>query len=121
MKKILLIEDDAFLSDIYTTKLRESGLNVDVISDGEEALRKVKEQKYDLVLLDIVLPKMDGWDILKAIRSQPGLRDLKVIIISNLSQKEEIDKGLSLGALKYLVKAHYTPSEMLEEINEALK
>ena len=112
MKKILLIEDDPFLADIYSTKLKENNFEVEVVSEGEEALRRVKEQPYDLVLLDIVLPKMDGWEILRSIRSEPKLQDLKVIIISNLGQKEEIDKGLGLGALKHLVKAHYTPSEM---------
>lgn len=120
MKNILLVEDDSFLIDIYTTKLKESGFSVDVASEGEEAVRKVKEQPYDLVLLDIVLPKMDGWDILRQIKAESKLSDLKVIIISNLSQKEEVEKGMNLGAQKYLIKAHYTPSEVVKEIMEVL-
>lgn len=120
MKNILLVEDDSFLIDIYTTKLKESGFSVDVASDGEEAVRKAKEGKLDLVLLDIVLPKVDGWDILRQIKAGPNTKDLKVIIISNLSQKEEVEKGLNLGASKYLIKAHYTPSEVVAEIKEVL-
>jgi len=120
MKNILLVEDDSFLIDIYTTKMRESGFSVEVASEGEEAVRKAKEEKFDLVLLDIVLPKVDGWDILRQIKAESKLKDLKVIIISNLSQKEEVEKGMNLGAEKYLIKAHYTPSEVVKEIKEVL-
>ncbi|TFG35456.1 MAG: response regulator [Parcubacteria group bacterium] len=120
MKKILLVEDDSFLIDIYTTKLKESGFSVEVAPEGDEAIRKVKEEEFDLVLLDIVLPKIDGWDILKQIKAESKLKDLKVIIISNLSQKEEVEKGMNLGAEKYLIKAHYTPSEVAKEIKEVL-
>jgi DNA-binding response OmpR family regulator len=120
MKNILLVEDDSFLIDIYTTKMKESGFSVEVASEGEEAVRKAKEQQFDLVLLDIVLPKVDGWDILRQIKAESKLKDLKVIIISNLSQKEEVEKGMNLGADKYLIKAHYTPSEVVKEIKEVL-
>jgi CheY-like chemotaxis protein len=72
------------------------------------------------MLLDIVLPRIDGWEILKEIKRDDKLKDLKVIILSNLSQKAEIDKGMALGAIKYLIKAHYTPSEVVEEIKKIL-
>lgn len=120
MKKILLVEDDSFLIDIYTTKLKESGFSVEVASEGDEAVRKAREDEFDLVLLDIVMPKVDGWDILRQIKAEPKSKDLKVIIISNLSQKEEVEKGMNLGAEKYLIKAHYTPSEVAKEIKEVL-
>jgi DNA-binding response OmpR family regulator len=120
-KKILLVEDDPFLIDIYTTKLKESGFLVEVASEGEEAVRKVKENAFDLVLLDIVLPKLDGWEVLRKIKAESKLKTLKVIIISNLSQKEEVEKGINLGAAKYLIKAPYTPSEIVEEIKEILE
>jgi DNA-binding response OmpR family regulator len=121
MKQILLVEDDPFLIDIYTTKLRESGFFVEVATNGEIALRKIKEKKPDLMVLDIVLPQTDGWEVLREIRSQPELKDLKVIILSNLGQKEEVEKGVELGATKYLIKAHYTPTQVVEEIKKALK
>lgn len=119
--KILLIEDDPFLIDIYTTKLQEKGFEVVVAINGEEALSKINEENLDLALLDIVLPQFDGWEVLQKIKSNPKSKDLKVIILSNLGQREEVEKGLSLGAIKYLIKAHYTASEVVEEINKILK
>lgn len=120
MKQILLIEDDPFLIDIYTTKLKDSGFLVETASDGEQALEKVKEKKPDLVLLDIVLPKISGWEILKKIKAEAGLKDLKIMILSNLGQKEEVEKGMDLGVEKYLIKAHYTPSQVVEEIKKII-
>jgi len=122
MKRILLVEDDTFLIDIYTTKLKESGFSVEIAIDGDEALRKMREEKKpDLLLLDIVLPHIDGWEILEKIKTELKLKDLKIIILSNLGQKEEVEKGLKLGATKYLIKAHYAPSEIVEEIKKVLK
>jgi len=124
MKQILLIEDDPFLIDIYTTKLRESDFSVEVISDGEKAVEKLAQKDFDLVILDIVLPQMDGWEILERARKQRSElkgKDLKIIILSNLGQKEEVEKGLRLGAVRYLIKAHYTPSEVVDEIKKVLR
>ncbi|MBM3257969.1 MAG: response regulator [Candidatus Nealsonbacteria bacterium] len=120
MKQILLVEDDPFLIDIYSTKLKDSGFSVEVASDGEQALEKVKAKKPDLVLLDIVLPKISGWEILRKIKSEADLKNLKIIILSNLGQKEEVEKGMDLGVLKYLIKAHYTPSQVVEEIKKII-
>lgn len=120
MKSILLIEDDPFLIDIYTTKFSEEGLSAEVASDGEMVFKKLEEKEPDLIVLDIVLPKIDGWEVLRKIRSSPKFKDLKVIILSNLSQKEEIEKGRDLGATKYLIKANFTPSEVVEEIKSLL-
>ena len=121
MKTILLVEDDPFLTDIYTTKLKEEGFSVVVATDGEDCLRKVKEGTPDLLLLDIVLPSIDGWEILRKIKKDDKLNNLKVVILSNLGQKGEVEKGLKLGALKYLIKAHYTPSEVIDKIKKILK
>lgn len=120
MKTILLVEDDPFLIDIYSTKLKESGFGVVVVSNGEAVLAKIEEQRPDAVLLDIVLPNLDGWEILRQIKEKPFSKDLKVIILSNLGQKEEVEKGLNLGAAKYLIKAHYTPSEVVAEIKSII-
>ena len=119
-KSILLVEDDPFLIDIYTTKLKEAGFLVEVAENGEIVFKKIKEKVPDLVVLDIVLPQIDGWEILKIIKEDSKLKDLKIMILSNLGQKEEVEKGLSLGATKYLVKAHYTPSEIVEEIKKII-
>jgi DNA-binding response OmpR family regulator len=118
MKNILLVEDDPFLIDIYTTKFKEAGFSVKVASDGKEGLRKLNEEKFDLLVLDIVLPQIDGWEILKKIKSNQNLKDLKVVVLSNLGQKGEVEKGIKLGATKYLIKAHYTPTEVVKEIKK---
>ena len=125
-KRLLVVEDDPFLSDIYNTKLRQAGFNIDLAMTGEECLRKLNENEYDLMVLDIVLPQVDGWEILtrvKAMREQntnPKINNLKIIILSNLGQKEEIKKGLDLGADGFMIKAHFTPSEVAAEINKTL-
>ena len=125
MKSILLVEDDPFLIDIYTTKIKESGFSVEVAKEGEEAFKKLTGSKFDLLILDIVLPQVDGWEVLERIKNQraevKNLEKLKIIVLSNLGQKEEVEKGLRLGASKYLIKAHFTPSEVVEEIKEVLK
>ena len=121
MKKIILVEDDPFLIDIYTTKLKELDFAIQVATDGEEAINKIKEEKPDLIVLDIVLPHVDGWEILREIKGEEKLAKTKIIILSNLGQKEEVEKGLQLGATKYLIKAHYTPSQVVEEIKKILK
>jgi len=122
MKKyVLLVEDDPFIADIYTTKLKEANFEVDVVTDGENVLTKLKEKKPDLVVLDIVLPCIDGWEILSKIKQDFKLKDLKVLVLSNLDQKEEVEKGLKLGVVKYLIKAHHTPSEVVEKIKHCLE
>jgi len=120
MKKILLVEDDPFLIDIYSTKLDEGGFKVSIVKDGTQVLEKAKKNKPDLILLDIVLPHIDGWQILKQLKTDAALKDAKIVILSNLSQKEEVEKGLSLGADKYLIKSDFTPSQVIKEIKELL-
>jgi len=121
MKKILLVEDDPFLIDIYSTKLKDSGFKVVVVREGDGVLSKIEEEKPDLLVLDIVLPHMDGWEVLSRVKAAEEFKDLKVVILSNLGQKDEVEKGLKLGAEKYLIKAHYTPSEVAEEIKKILE
>jgi len=120
MKNILLVEDDPFLIDIYTTKFKEKGFSVEIAADGDEVIRKAKEKKFDLIILDIVLPQVDGWEVLKQIKLDPKLKNLKVVILSNLGQRKEVEKGLKLGAEKYFIKSHYTPSQIVEEIKKIL-
>ena len=120
MKKILLVEDDPLLIDIYTIKLKGAGFEVTVLDRGERVLKLIEEQKPDLVILDVVLPHVDGWEILRAIKESKTVRDTKVMILSNLGQKEEIEKGLALGANRYLIKAHYTPSQAVAEVQKLI-
>ena len=121
MITILLVEDDTFLIDIYTTKFRKAGFGVEVAEDGEKALRIIKEKAPDVVLLDIVLPHVDGWELLGKIKESEASKNLKIVVLSNLGQKIEVEKGLQLGATKYLIKSHYTPTQVVEEIKKILK
>ena len=120
MEKILFVEDDPFLIDIYSTKLGEAGFDVVIVKDGAQVLEKSKKNKPKLIVLDIVLPHVDGWQILKQIKEEPSLKKTKVLILSNLSQKEEVEKGMGLGADKYLIKSDHTPTQVLEEIKKLL-
>ncbi len=117
---ILLVEDDTFISGMYQTKLSMLGYEVKVVSDGETAWNELKKSTPDLVLLDIVLPKKDGFEVLSDIRADAGLKGLPVILLTNLGQKPDVQKGLELGADDYIIKAHFTPTEVVEKIEKML-
>ncbi len=120
MKKILIIEDDPFLSEMYAAKFTESGFETEVASDGKEGLAKIENFQSDLVLLDIVLPKMDGFEILKKIKEKEELKEVPIVLLTNLGQKNEVEKGLSLGADEYIIKAHFTPTAVVAKVKEIL-
>lgn len=119
-KTILLVEDDEFLAELYATKLKMDGYQVLLAVDGEKGLKQIKEKKPDLVLLDIILPKMDGFEVLKNLKGDKSLSTIPVILLTNLSQKDEVKKGLALGANDYLIKAHFMPSEVVKKIEQLL-
>jgi len=121
MPKILIVEDDPFLSEMYTTKLVQENFEVDLAVDGKEAIKKAREMKPDLILLDIVLPKMEGFEVLAEIKKDIELRNIQIIALTNLGQKEEVEKGLKLGADDYIVKAHFTPTEVINKIKQVIK
>ena len=118
---ILIIEDDKFLRDLISRKLSKEGYEVEEAIDGEKGLKKVKEKKPDLVLLDLILPGVDGFEVLEEIKKDPAIASIPVVILSNLGQKEDIEKGLRLGASSYLIKARLTPGEIIEKIKSTLK
>ena len=120
-KAILIIEDDKFLRELFVRKLIKEGFKVSEAIDGEEGLKKIKEEKPDLVLLDLILPGIDGFEILSRLKEESILSTIPVIILSNLGQREEIEKGLKLGAKDYLVKALFTPGEIIDKIKAYLK
>ena len=118
---ILLIEDDPLLIDIYSTKFKESGFEVQVADSGEKALSLLFKVSPSLIVMDIVLTQTDGWELLAVAQKQENLKNTKIIVLSNLGQKEEIEKGISLGADRYLIKAHFTPSQVVDEVRELLQ
>jgi len=121
-KKILIIEDDEFLSDMYQTKFNAEGYEVTSAMDGEEGLRVLEndDNKPALILLDIVMPKMDGIEVLEKIKKMENVKNIPVIMLTNLGQKEEIDKAMEKGAANYLIKANYTPSEIVERVKDMM-
>ena len=119
-KKVLIIEDDLFLRDIIFQELQSAGYETHYAVDGEEGLKKISEVKPDLVLLDIILPGIDGFEILKRKQENPEIAEIPVVILSNLGQKEEINRGMRLGAKDYLIKAHFTPDEVLQKVKQVL-
>lgn len=121
MKSILLVEDDPLIVEIYTTKLKGLGFRVEVAQDGEIALDKLKEKEFDLVVLDIVLPHLTGFEFLEKIRRGKRFKNLKVLVLSNLGQKNDLDRARELGTSRYLIKAHFTPTEVAQEIKEILE
>lgn len=117
---ILLIEDDPLLVDIYMTKFKEAGFVCQVVDSGEKALELLSKVSPLVIIMDIVLPHVDGWELLAAAQKKANLKDTKIVVLSNLGQKEEIEKGIALGADRYLIKAHYTPSQVVEEVKNLL-
>ncbi len=118
--KILIVEDDKFLRDLCQRKLEKEGFQVITAIDGEDGLKKMKEGKPSLVLLDIILPGLDGFEVLKRIQKDPDLVKIPVVLLSNLGQEEDVKKGVELGAKDYLIKAHFTPGEIIEKIKKIL-
>ena len=121
MKKILIIEDDTFLSEMYATRLTQAGFKVEVAETGQEGMTKIKQGQPDLILLDIVLPKQDGFEILKEVKADEKLKKIPVILLTNLGQKTDVEKGLELGADAYIIKAHYTPAAVVAKIEEIFR
>lgn len=121
MAKILVIEDDTFLRELIVQKLTKEGYETAEGIDGEQGLQLLKEAKPDLVLLDLLLPGIDGFEVLKLAKENPETAAIPVIILSNLGQQEDLERGRQLGAIDYLVKAHFTPGEIVEKIKMVLQ
>lgn len=119
-KTILFVEDDPFLVDIYKKKLGEAGYDVILAENGQSALKTIETTAVDLLILDIVMPKVDGWETLRQFKAHPKLKNSKIMIFSNLGGKAEVAKGLQMGADKYLIKANYTPSQVIDEVKKLL-
>jgi DNA-binding response OmpR family regulator len=115
---ILLVEDDTFLVDMYSRKFADYGYAVITASNGKQALEHIKTKKPNIILMDVVMPEMDGFETLKAIKSDASMKDVPVIMLTNLGQKEEVEKALQMGASDYLIKAHFTPTEVANKVKE---
>jgi CheY-like chemotaxis protein len=118
-KKILLVEDDAFVRDLYHTVLSKAGYELEIANDGEEAVGMTSYKLYDLILLDIMLPKLTGMEVLKALRAEGSrAKSTPVYLLTNLGEENIIQEAYKLGANGYLLKAKYLPKQLVEEVDK---
>lgn len=118
MISILIVEDDVFLADLYRTKFNLEGFKVTVAYDGEKGLEMASKVMPDIILLDLVLPKLSGFEVLEEIKANSKTKNIPIILLTNLSQRSDVEKGLKLGASDYLIKAHFMPSEVVAKIKK---
>ncbi|MDD5032753.1 MAG: response regulator [Candidatus Pacebacteria bacterium] len=119
---VFLLDDDDFLLDMYSVKFKSSGFSVESSKSTDDALNKLKGGfRPDIMLLDVVMPKMTGLEFLEALKTEGIIGKFPIIILSNLGQKDDIDKGIKLGASDYIVKANFTPTEVVEKIKSVLE
>ena len=121
-KTIMIVEDDVFVMDIYKTKLTKEGFRLITANNGKQAIEKIEKGTDipDLILLDIIMPYVNGLTVLKEIQRNETWKRIPVVLLTNLSQKEEIKEGFELGAKDYLIKSHFTPSEVVEKVDKYL-
>ena len=121
MQKILFVEDDPTLQKTLCLSLEKEGYEVKPAMDGEIGLSTAKEMKPDLILLDLILPKLDGFEVLAELKKDEATKDILVIVLTNLETTEDIQKALNLGATTYLVKANYDLKDVLEKVKSSIK
>ena len=121
MAKILVAEDDKYLASAYRVKLTKAGYDLKIASDGQEALEILKTFIPDVMLLDLIMPVRDGFSVLEEIKKNPSLKNIPIIITSNLSQKEDIDRGIALGASDYIIKSQMPIGVVLAKIQKHLE
>jgi DNA-binding response OmpR family regulator len=119
--KVLIIEDDSYISDMYKIKFDSENFETIIARDGMEGIKFLEKEVPDIILLDIVMPQVDGFSVLKTIKKDKRLARVPVILLTNLSQKENVERGFELGANGYIIKAHFTPSEVVKKIKEILE
>lgn len=118
--KVLLIEDDKMIIDMYTLKFTQEGYDVTQAENGEDGLKQAQTSNPEVILLDIILPKMDGFTVLKELKKDPKLKNIPVVLLTNLGQDGDVKKGLELGATDYLIKANFTPAQVVDKVKSVL-
>jgi len=121
MKKIIFVEDDSMLQKVLTNSLKESGYETKQAFDGKEGLSKIKEERFDLILLDLILPKLDGFELLKRLREDSKNKETPVIVLTNLEEPTDIEKMLELGATTYLVKSDQSLEDIVAKVKRVFE
>jgi DNA-binding response OmpR family regulator len=119
-KKILLVEDEPMLSNLLKQRLEKEGIQVTAAHDGEEAVKLLKQDKPDLILLDIILPKMSGFEVLEEMKGDPTVQSAPVVVVSNLGQDSDVEKAQKFGAVGYFVKAQMSIEDLVSKVKEFL-
>jgi DNA-binding response OmpR family regulator len=119
--KILIIDDDPFILDMYVMKFTESGFTVETANEGKAGLEKIPSFTPDIVLLDVIMPKMDGFQVIQQLKQENKDHPFKILFLTNFGQKEDVERGMALGADGYIIKANYTPSEVVEKVTEMIE
>lgn len=119
-KYVLVVEDDPFYSKIYKTKLAKEKIEAQIVGNGNDALKAVKASRPSLILLDLIMPGKDGFGTLAELKADPAMKDIPVIVLSNLSQEEDIKRVMALGAAEYLVKANVPIQEVIDKVKHNL-
>lgn len=119
-KKILLVEDEKIMINLLEKKLIQEGYDVRVAVNGEEGLKAMREEKPDIVLLDIIMPKMGGFEVMEEMGKDPALKEIPIVIISNSGQPVELDKAKELGAKDWLIKTEFDPQEVVEKVEKQI-
>ena len=115
-KKVMIVEDDEHISKVYEIKLAKEGIESSLAKDGEEAVAKITSEKPDLIILDLMIPKKDGFEVLEEIKKNPDTAGIPVIVLSNLGQQTDQDRALHLGANEYLVKVDNPIQEVINKV-----
>lgn len=118
---ILIVEDDTFIAELYERELSSQNLSSKIAKDGEVAQKMLSEEKPRLVLLDIMLPKASGIDVLKFMKNDNNLKNIPVIVLSNLGQDDIVTQAMELGANSYMIKSNFVPQEVVKEVKNFLK
>ena len=115
-KRVLIVEDDEHISKVYEIKLAKEGIEVSVARDGDEAVTKINAEKPDIILLDLMIPKKDGFAVLEEIKKVPALAKIPVIVLSNLGQQSDQERAIALGANEYLIKVDYPIQDVIDKV-----
>lgn len=120
-KHVLIVEDDEFLANIYKKKFEIEGFKVSSSNNGERGLEDAKKKLPDIILLDILMPKLDGFAVLTELKKDIQTKNIPIILLTNLGQKDDVEKGIEMGAVDYLIKVHFKPSEVVDKVRKILK
>ena len=115
-KYVLIVEDDPFYSSIYKTKVEKEGIRSILVHDGAAAMTEVQKQKPSLIVLDLIMPGKDGFQVLEELKSHPNLKDIVILVLSNLSQEEDIKRVMDMGATEYLIKSNIPLGDLIQKI-----